>query len=88
VFTVGFCTVSASMAQLLETNYANFYSCNIPVLETMRISLQETLGYGLTQLLYVLIVSILNILFVLMSYRVCKLLLRIAGSKPQLIKAK
>ena len=87
-FTVGFCVVSASMAQLLKTNYANYYSCNIPVLESVRLSLQGTLGYTVTQLLYVLIVSALNILFVLMSYQFCKLLLRLAGAKAQMINAK
>ena len=86
VFTSGFCVVSASMAQLLKTNYANYYSCNIPILEAVRLSAQEALGYGLSQLLYVLIVSALNILFVLMSYRFCKLLLRLAKSKSQPVK--
>lgn len=68
LFTVGFCVVSATMAQLLKTNFANFYSCNIAPLEAVRVSLQGVLGYGLTQLLYVLIVSLLNILFVLGAY--------------------
>ena len=68
LFTVGFCVVSATMAQLLKTNYANFYSCNIAPLEAVRVSLQGVLGYGLTQLLYVLIVSALNVLFVLGAY--------------------
>ena len=66
--TVAFCVVSASMAQILKTNFANFYSCNIAPLEAVRVSLQGVLGYGLTQVLYVLIVSVLNILFVLGSY--------------------
>lgn len=86
VFTSGFCVVSASMAQLLKTNYANYYSCNIPVLETVRLSVQNTLGYGFAQLLYVLIVSALNILFVLMSYQFCKLLLRLAKKKSQTVR--
>lgn len=67
-FTVGFCLVSATMAQLLKTNYANYYQCNIPPLEAVRQSLQPVLGYGVTQLIYVLIVSALNIGFVLMCY--------------------
>jgi len=81
LFTLGFCTVSATMAQLLKTNYANYYSCNIPVFETLRLSLQGTLGYGVTQLLYVLIVSALNVGFVLMSYWLCRLLLKLASKK-------
>ena len=81
LFTLGFCAVSATMAQLLKTNYANYYSCNIPVFETLRLSLQSTLGYGITQLLYVLIVSALNVGFVLMSYWFCRLLLKLASKK-------
>ena len=56
------------MAQLLQTNYNNFYSCNVPPLEDVRLAMQGALGYGLTQLIYVIIVTILDILFVQMSY--------------------
>lgn len=66
--TIGFCVVSATMAQLLKTNYANYYSCNIGPLEAVRVNLQGVLGYGVTQVLYILIVSALNILFVLGAY--------------------
>lgn len=66
--TVVFCVVSATMAQLLKTNYANYYSCDIPPLEAVRVNLQGVLGYGFTQLLYILIVSMLNIVFVLGAY--------------------
>lgn len=74
IFTICFCAVAATMAQLLKTNYANYYSCNIPVFESLRITLQAVLGAGVTQLLYILIVSILNILFVLMSYSIYRFL--------------
>lgn len=67
-FILGFCVVSASMAQLLKTNYANFYSCNIPALEQVRLSVQAVLGTGLTQLIYILILTLLNLLFVQLSY--------------------
>lgn len=63
-----FCAVSATMAQLLKTNYANYYSCNIAPLEAVRLSLQGVLGPVVTQLLYILIVSALNVLFTLLSY--------------------
>jgi len=68
VFTLLFCVVSATMAQLLKTNFNNFYSCNIGPLEGLRLAIQESLGYGATQVLYVLIVTVLDILFVQMSY--------------------
>ena len=76
-----FCVVSASMAQILKTNYANYYSCNIPPLEAVRVSLQGVLGYGLTQFLYVLIVSALNFGFVLLSAGLYKLLRKLLPSK-------
>ena len=77
VFTVGFCAVSASMAQILKTNYANYYSCNIPVLENVRVNMQSVLGYVLTQILYILIVSALNILFVMLAYGFYRLVRRV-----------
>lgn len=67
-FVLGFCAVSASMAHLLKTNYANFYTCNIAPLEEVRLSIQGVLGVVPTQILYVLILCVLNVLFVLMSY--------------------
>ena len=75
LYMLVFCVISASMANLLQTNFNNFYSCNIPPLESVRQSLQSVLGYGLTQVLYVLIVTPLNIGFVQMSYwfyRLCR----------------
>lgn len=67
-FTVGFCVVSATMAQLLKTNFANYYTCNIPPLEALRLSVAAAIGGVPAQLLYILIVSALNIGFVLVSY--------------------
>lgn len=83
-FTIGFCVISATMAQLLHTNYANYYSCNIAPLEAVRVSLQGTLGYGLTQVLYILIVSALNVVFVQLSYWTYRLLRFLVTSPKQL----
>ena len=80
-FTAGFCVVSASMAHLLKTNFANFYSCNIAPLEAVRQNLQSSLGVVLTQILYVAIVSALNILFVMGAYWFYRLARRIFGKK-------
>lgn len=74
IFTLCFCVVSASMAQILKTNYNNFYSCNVPPLETLRTNLQVPLGYGVTQLLYVLIVTALDVGFLQLSYVLQKIL--------------
>ena len=83
LFTVCFCVVSATMAQLLETNFNNYYSCNIPPLEDLRLSLQGTLGYGVTQALYIAIVTVLDILFVFGSYWLYRLLRSIFTKKER-----
>ncbi len=80
IFILCYCAVSAPMAQILKTNFNNFYSCNVPVLESLRTSLQEPLGYGLTQLLYVLIVVVVDLIFVTLSYGVYRLFNIILGS--------
>lgn len=72
IFMLGFCAVSSTMAQILKTNYANFYTCNIPVLEEVRISVRAILGTVVTQIIYILILTVLNIGFVLG----CNLLLK------------
>ena len=83
VFTICFCVVSATMAQLLQTNFNNFYSCNIPPLESLRQSIQGILGYGITQALYIVIVTILDILFVFGSYWLYRLLRSIITKKER-----
>lgn len=83
LFTVCFCIVSATMAQLLQTNFNNFYSCNIPPLEDLRKSLQGTSGYGVTQALYIAIVTVLDILFVFGSYWLYRLLRSMVTKKER-----
>lgn len=68
LFILGYCAISAPIAQILKVNFNNFYSCNVGPLEQLRLSMQAVLGYGLTQVLYVLIVVVLDILFTLMCY--------------------
>jgi len=82
-FTCGFCAVSASMAHILKTNYANFYSCNIPPLEAVRLSMQGVIGVVPTQIVYVLIVSALNILFVMGAYWFYRLTRRLLTKKAE-----
>ena len=68
LFILGFCIVSASMAHILKTNYANYYSCNIPVLETVRLAVASVAGEVPAKLMYVTIVSGLNFAFVYGAY--------------------
>ena len=63
-----FCAISSVAAQLLKTNFANFYQCNIPPLEALRQTVQSALGYVPAQILYVLIVSALTIGFTYGTY--------------------
>lgn len=73
-FIVGFCAVSATMAQVLKTNYNNFYTCNIPPLETVRLAVQNAAGAIPAQALYIAVVTVLDILFVWGSYWLYRLL--------------
>ena len=81
VFTVCYCAVAASMAHLLKTNFANFYHCNIPSLEALRLKVTEALGVVPTQLLYVSIVSALTVGFILGVYQLYRLLNRCNAKK-------
>lgn len=68
LFILGFCVISASMAHLLQTNFNNFYVCNIAPLEAVRFSVETALGHTLASIFYVLIVSALDLSFVTGSY--------------------
>ena len=82
-FMIGFCVVSSTMAQILKTNFANFYVCNIPPLENLRLSIQNVLGYWPTQILYIVIVSTLTVLFTVMSYYIYRALRRLTGKQEK-----
>lgn len=82
VIVIGiFCIVSAVMAQILQTNFANFYECNIAPLEAIRVNIQGVLGYSLAQTIYVLILSAMNVAYVLMGYGIYRLLKKLIPSK-------
>jgi len=77
-FMVAFSCVAAVMAQVLKTNFANFYSCNIPIFETLRTVVQPVIGYVFTQLIYVLCVAALQTAFTVGAYFVYRILARVA----------
>ena len=56
------------MAYLLRTNFNNYYTCNVPPLEAIRSSMQGILGHAVTSILYVVIVTIIDLLFVAGAY--------------------
>lgn len=76
-----FCVVAAVMSQLLETNYAGFYHCNVPIVEEIRISLQPVLGYWPTQLIYIVGLTAVHYGFVLGFYCLYKVIRRLLAKK-------
>ena len=87
IATVIFCAVAGSMAQILKTNYANFYSCNVPPLENIRLSLQASLGYGVSQTIYVGVLLVMHILFLMLCYGIYRGVRRLtARVQPQTVK--
>ena len=80
-FMVGFCAISASMAHLLKTNFNNFYTCNIAPLEAVRQSVEAALGTAAAAIFYVLIVTLLDILFVQGAYWFYRLLRKLLTKK-------
>lgn len=87
LFTAGFCVVSAVMSQLLKTNYAGFYSCNVPVFEALRLSLRDTLGALVAQVLYVCVIASLHILFVWGSYWLFRFLRKLTAIKQPVLQS-
>lgn len=68
LFGIGYSVIAASMSQILKVNFSNFYVCNVGPIENIRHTLQESIGYVPTQILYVVLLLILHVLFILMSY--------------------
>ena len=68
LFILGFCVISATMAHLLQTNFNNFYTCNIAPLEAVRLSVEASLGSTVAAIFYVLIVTALDLSFVTGAY--------------------
>ncbi len=85
VAMVVFSAVAGSVAQILKTNFANFYSCNIPPLEAIRLQMQGVLGYGLTQTIYVLILAALHVAFMLGCYWLYRGICKLTAGKRQKI---
>ena len=63
IFSASYAFIAAIMAQLLKTNFSNFYSCNIPPVEALVNSIKDSIGYTAGQILYVLVLFILHVLF-------------------------
>ena len=60
------------MAQILKTNFSNFYVCNIGPVNDFVNMVKEKWGYAVGQSIYVSILFILHIAFLMFSYKVFK----------------
>jgi hypothetical protein len=81
IFMLCFCAVSATAAQLLETNYNNFYQCNIPPLESLRQAVEAVTGVLAAKIFYVLCVTVMDILFTIGAYWAYRGLRRLVAEK-------
>jgi hypothetical protein len=68
IASIIYSSTAALMAQILKTNFSNFYSCNIEVVNNLVLSVKESIGNILGQALYVLILLILHVGFFTTSY--------------------
>ena len=81
LFIVGYCLIAAPMAQILQTNFNNFYRCNIAPLEAVRVAVETALGYAPAQVLYVCIVIVMDIVFVQVFFLLYRLLQKLFPAK-------
>ena len=65
---VGFSAGAGTMSQILKTNYANFYTCNIGPINDFVNTIKDALGYTVGQTIYVIILGILHVLFFIGCY--------------------
>ncbi|MBP5407984.1 MAG: YwaF family protein [Bacilli bacterium] len=64
--------IAGSLANLIDTNFNNFRSCNADFLENVRLSLVNSMA-GFGQFIYVVIIAIGTIIVPILSYLVLKL---------------
>lgn len=83
LFLTVFCVIAAVVSQLLDTNYAGFYSCNVPIVEDIRLSLQPILGYWPTQLIYIAGLTAVHFGFVIGFYCLYKVLRKLLNRKKE-----
>ena len=68
IFGAIFAIVSGSMAQILQVNFSNFYTCNVGPVNDFVNSVKDALGYAVGQTIYVVILGILHVLFFTACY--------------------
>lgn len=66
--------IGGVMAQILKTNFNNFYYCTADAVDNVRLLIIESIGYPLGQTVYVIGASAVNLAFAFLSYPVCRFL--------------
>ncbi len=86
-YCVIYSALAATMAQILKTNYSNFYKCNVGPIYDFINSLKESFGYVPIQICYVAVLFFLHIGFFMGSYylyrAIDKLNIRLRGKAEQ-----
>ncbi len=70
---LSYCIIAAAMAQILKTNFNNFYQCNIPPIAAVVDNIKASIGVALGQIIYVVIVIIVNMAVAFLSYGLVRL---------------
>ena len=83
IFIGVYCIVAGIVSHLIDTNFNNLYRCNIPPLETLRLSVVDMIGYVPTQILYVIVVTCLDMAFTFGAYHFFRLCSRIVCGKKK-----
>ena len=63
-----YCVIAGTMAQVLKSNYHNFYYCVADFIDQIRLNIIESVGYDIGQTIYVLGASVVTIAFSSLSY--------------------
>ena len=72
------------MSQVLQTNFSNFYVCNVGPVNDFINTIKDSIGYVGAQTIYVVILLILHIAFFYGSYKLYTLIEKFKKSrKPQ-----
>lgn len=77
----GYCIVAAIVSHLIDTNFNNLYRCNVAPLENVRLAIVDAIGYVPTQILYVIIVTCLDMAFTFGAYHFFRLCRRLVCGK-------
>ena len=76
-----YCLIGSVMAQVLKTNYNNFYYCTADFIDNVRLDIIDTIGYAAGQTVYVIGVSAVILFFALISYFVYRLIYKVVNTK-------